>query len=87
MNCFAGNMLFVDLTKREISVEPLKQEWIDDYWGCWGLALRYYWEEVSPTVDPLSPENALVLMTGTLSGTLTPLSGRMCLVSKSPQSG
>jgi len=87
MNCFVDKILFVDLTSRQILTAPLNQEWIEDYWGCWGLALRYYWDEVSPTVDPLSPENVLVLMTGALSGTLTPLSGRMCLVSKSPQSG
>ena len=87
MNCYAGNMLFVDLTKRSVTVEPLREEWLDDYWGCWGLALRYYWEEVTPQVAPLAPENALVLMTGTLGGTLVPLTGRMCLVSKSPQTG
>lgn len=87
MNCYAGKMLFVDLTERQVTIEPLRQEWLRDYWGSWGLALRYYWEEVSPQVAPLAPENALVLMTGTLGGTLVPLSGRMCLVSKSPQTG
>lgn len=87
MNCYAGQILFVDLTEHCISAQPLNRDWLTDYWGCWGLALRYYWDEVSPDVNPLAPENSVVLMTGTLSGTLTPLSGRMCMVSKSPQTG
>lgn len=87
IHCYTGNILFVNLTTRTVTVRPLSQEWAEAFWGGWGLALRYYWEAVTPEVDPLAPENALVLMTGTLGGTLAPMSGRFCLVSKSPQTG
>jgi len=87
MNLYAGKLLVVDLTKKEISTEPLRQEWIRQYWGSWGLALRYYWDLVEPTVDPLSAENAIVIMTGPFSGTLVPLTSRLSLVSKSPHTG
>jgi len=87
MNLYAGKVLIVDLTVKRISKGPLREEWLKDYWGCWGLALRYYWELVSQEVDPLSPENVIVIMTGPFCGTLAPLSSRFCLVSKSPHTG
>ena len=87
MNLYAGQVLVVDLTKKKISTEPLHQEWVKEYWGSWGLALRYYWDLVKPEVDPLSAENAIVIMTGPFSGTLVPLTSRLALVSKSPHTG
>jgi aldehyde:ferredoxin oxidoreductase len=42
---------------------------------------------VDPKTDPLSADNALVIMTGPLCGTLAPTSSRVCLVSKSPHTG
>ena len=87
MNLYSGKLLIVNLTEMSISTEPLREEWLKEYWGCWGLALRYYWDLVSPEVDPLSPENAIVIMTGPFCGTLVPLTSRFCLVSKSPQTG
>lgn len=87
MHLYVGKMLVVDLTANKVTTEPLCQEWVNEYWGAWGLALRYFYNEVSPTVDPLSPENSIVIMTGPLSGTLAPLASRLCLVSKSPHTG
>lgn len=87
MNLYAGKLLVVDLTTGKISTEPLRQEWIRQYWGSWGMALRYYWDLVTPEVDPLSSENAIVIMTGPFSGTLVPLTSRLSLVSKSPHTG
>lgn len=87
MNLYVGKLLVVDLTKKKISTEPLCQEWIRQYWGSWGLALRYYWDAVDPEVDPLSANNVIVIMTGPFSGTLMPLTSRLSLVSKSPHTG
>jgi len=87
MNLYAGKMLIVDLTTNTVSKEPLRLDWAREYWGSWGLALRYYCDAVKPEVDPFSPENAVVIMTGPLGGTLVPLASRLCLVSKSPHTG
>jgi aldehyde:ferredoxin oxidoreductase len=87
MKLYTGKILVVDLTDKKVSTEPLREDWLKDYWGCWGLALRYYWELVSPTIDPLSPQNVIVIMTGPFCGTLVPTTSRFCLVSKSPQTG
>ncbi|MCF8068599.1 MAG: aldehyde ferredoxin oxidoreductase family protein [Desulfobacterales bacterium] len=87
MNLYKGKVLIVNLTDRSVKTEPLREEWKKDYWGCWGMALRYFYDEVSPDVDPMSPENAIVIMTGPLSGTNAPLTSRFCMVSKSPKTG
>lgn len=87
MNLYAGKILVVDLTTKRISTEPLRREWIRQYWGGWGMALRYYLDLVKPEVEPLSPGNAIVIMTGPFSGTLVPLTSRLSLVSKSPHTG
>jgi len=87
MNLYTGKVLKVDLTQKKIKVESLNKKFVRDFWGGWGLAGRYFWEEVSPQVNPLSPENAIVIMTGPLCGTLAPMTSRLCLVSKSPHTG
>ena len=87
MNLYAGKLLVVDLNTGQILKEPLRKDWIKAYWGCWGLAVRYYWDLVDPQVDPLSPENPVIIMTGPLGGTSAPMTARFNLVSKSPHSG
>jgi len=87
MGLYAGKMLIVDLTAQKVTTEPLRMDWVKEYWGSWGLALRYYYDAVSPDIEPLSPENVVIIMTGPLGGTLVPLASRLCLVSKSPHTG
>ena len=87
MNLYAGKILIVDLSNKSVETQPLNKEWLKKYWGSWGLAMRYYHDIVKADVDPLSPENAFVIMTGPFCGTLVPTSSRFCLVSKSPYTG
>jgi putrescine aminotransferase len=87
MNLYAGQVLHVDLTAREIRPESINKEWLKDYIGGWGLAVKYFCDKVDPKTDPLSADNALVIMTGPLCGTLAPTASRTCLVSKSPHTG
>ena len=83
-NLYAGQILHVDLTTREIQTQPINQNWVKDYIGGWGLAARYFYDLVDPKAEPLSADNAVVIMTGPLCGTLAPTASRLCLVSKSP---
>lgn len=87
MNLYAGQMLHVDLTTRKIQGRSINREWLKDYIGGWGLAVRYFYDIVDPKTDPLSSDNAIVIMTGPLCGTLAPTASRTCLVSKSPRTG
>jgi aldehyde:ferredoxin oxidoreductase len=62
-------ILRVDLSTGSIKTEPLNMEWAREYLGQRGLATKYFVEEVDPKVDPLSPENKLIMTTGPLTGT------------------
>jgi putrescine aminotransferase len=87
MNLYAGQVLHVDLGKGEVTPRTIEKKWLKDYVGGWGLGVKYFTELVPPETDPLSPDNAVVIMTGPLAGTLAPTSSRLCMISKSPQSG
>lgn len=84
---YAGRILHVDLSSGKTWTEPLKEELAKKYIGGIGLGMRLYLDHSKPGVDPLSPENPLVLATGPLSGSMVPTGGNgHAFVSKSPQS-
>ncbi len=77
-----GWILRVNLTQGEINREPLNREWAGQYLGQRGLATKYLFEEMDPAVDPLSPDNKLILATGPLTGTMASTGGRWSAVTK-----
>ena len=87
MNGFMGKILRVNLTDHTLSEEPLPEKEARLFLGGNGLATWYLFNEVKPGVDPLGPENKLIYMTGPLTGTISPSSGRFSAVAKSPQTG
>ncbi|MDF2546382.1 MAG: aldehyde ferredoxin oxidoreductase [Anaerosolibacter sp.] len=84
---YAGKVLRVNLKERSWKVEALDVEKAKKYIGGRGLGTKILTEEVSPEVEPLSPENKLIFITGPLSGTPTPTGGRYMVVTKSPLTG
>nr|VFK46227.1 MAG: phenylacetaldehyde:ferredoxin oxidoreductase [Candidatus Kentron sp. TC]VFK58829.1 MAG: aldehyde:ferredoxin oxidoreductase [Candidatus Kentron sp. TC] len=80
-------ILRVDLTNGACTTEPLDMEWAMQYLGQRGLATKYLVEEIRPTIDPLSPENKLIMTTGPLTGTMASTGGRYSVVTKSPLTG
>ena len=80
-------ILRVDLTKGTCKSEPLNMEWAQQYLGQRGLATKYFVEEVDPKVDPLSPENKMIMATGPLTGTPASTGGRYSVITKGPLTG
>ena len=80
-------ILRVNLTSGTCTAEPLNMEWAFDYLGSRGLASKYLVEEVDPKVDPLSPDNKLIMSTGPLTGTMASTGGRYTVVTKGPLTG
>ena len=78
------NVLRVNLTEGTCEKEPLNMEWAQAYLGQRGLASKYLVEEVEPRVEPLSPANKLIMVTGPLTGTMASTGGRYSVVTKSP---
>lgn len=84
---YMGKILRVDLTNSRISEEALREEDCKMFLGGSGLATKYLFDEVPKGADPLGPDNALIFMTGPLTGTESPSAGRYCVVTKSPLTG
>ncbi|MBM3142157.1 MAG: aldehyde ferredoxin oxidoreductase family protein [Chloroflexi bacterium] len=84
---YMGKILKVDLSKSNISEEVPPEDARKMFLGGSGLATKYLFDEVPKGADPLGPENALIFMTGPLTGTESPSAGRYCVVSKSPLTG
>jgi aldehyde:ferredoxin oxidoreductase len=84
---YMGKICRVNLTKKEISYEDLKERDVIRFMGCSGYAAKILWDELEPHVDPLSEQNKIVFATGPLSGTLCPSGGSYELCFKSPLTG
>jgi aldehyde:ferredoxin oxidoreductase len=76
----------IDLTTETVTYEPLNEEDVRKYIGARGLGVKYVLDN-GPQVEPFSPDNLLCVMTGPLSGTEVKMSGRLCVVTKSPLTG
>lgn len=84
---WAGRILRVDLSTGTCTIEPLREEWAREFVGGRGLAARYLFEELDPTVDAFDPANVLIFVTGPLTGTNTSCGSRYMVVTKSPLTG
>lgn len=84
---YAGRVLHVDLSSGKTQVEPLNEDYAKKYIGGIGLGIRMWLDNSKAGVDPFSPENPLILVTGPIAGTVWPTGGNgHAFVSKSPQS-
>ena len=82
---YAGRILRINLSSGKITTEPLKEEIAKKYIGGIGLGIRLLIDNSRPGIDPLSPENLLILTTGPFSGTIAPTGGNgHAFVAKSP---
>ena len=79
-----GKILRVNLTREKISeVDTMK--YARKFIGGRGIAAAIAWEELKPEIDAFDPENKLIIMTGPLTGTLAPTSGRIVFAGIAPQ--
>ncbi|NIO09571.1 MAG: aldehyde:ferredoxin oxidoreductase, partial [Deltaproteobacteria bacterium] len=79
-----GQLLRVNLSKKGISKEDLREDLARDFVGGVGLSARILYDELPPKIDPLGPQNKLVMMTGPVNGTLIPAASRSSVCAKSP---
>jgi aldehyde:ferredoxin oxidoreductase len=84
---YMGKILRVNLSTAKITEEFPDESVLKMFLGGSGLATKYLFEEVRKGIDPLGPENKLIFMTGPLTGTPSPSTGRYVVVAKSPLTG
>ncbi|MEH7416414.1 aldehyde ferredoxin oxidoreductase family protein [Neobacillus drentensis] len=83
---FKNKEVLVDLTSGTVDYRAINEEDAKKYIGGRGLGVKYVLDN-GPEVEPLSADNILCFMTGPVTGTRSSMSGRLCVVTKSPLTG
>ncbi|MBS4021028.1 MAG: aldehyde ferredoxin oxidoreductase family protein [Dethiobacter sp.] len=81
---YAGNILRINLTTGSITKEELPVDEAKAFIGGRGLGGKMLAAEIPAGTDPLGPENKIFFITGPLTATSAPTSGRYMVVTKSP---
>ncbi|MBO3804066.1 MAG: aldehyde ferredoxin oxidoreductase family protein [Candidatus Brockarchaeota archaeon] len=84
---YRGKMLRVDLSLAKGAVHELPESVLKKYLGGRGLCAKLYYDEIPPSVEPLSPQNKLIFATGPLTGTAVFGGSKCALSTKSPCTG
>jgi aldehyde:ferredoxin oxidoreductase len=84
---YTGKILRVNLTDKMAKEEELPLDVAKDYIGGAGFGIKYLYDEVPASADPLGPENKLIFASGPFSGTTIPCASRMAVTAKSPLTG
>jgi aldehyde:ferredoxin oxidoreductase len=79
---WTGKLLRVNLTTGTHQIDDLRSDWAKAFVGGRGLAAKYLYEEMDPTVDALSPDNKMIFATGPLTGTNVACGARYMVVTK-----
>lgn len=80
-------ILKIDLTTGKTEEYVIPEQWERDFLGGASLAARILYERLTPGLDPLAPDSPLLFMTGPLTGTSGPTTGRFVICGKSPATG
>jgi aldehyde:ferredoxin oxidoreductase len=79
-----GKILEVDLTLGKTRDLAVPEETFRRYLGGRGLGARLLFDWLPDGVDPLSPDNLLIFLTGPLTGSMATGSSKFVVVTKSP---
>ncbi|MFC2072873.1 aldehyde ferredoxin oxidoreductase family protein [Chloroflexota bacterium] len=80
---WTGQRLKVYLTEGKIVKEPLSEELRLNYLGGRGINSKTLFDELKPGIDPLSPDNIIMVGVGPFNGTAVPASARWTVTAKS----
>jgi len=83
-NGYNGKILRVDLTTKQISVEEHDEVWYRTYMGGGCMGAYYLLNEMEKGVDPLSPDNLLIMAPSIMTGAPAAGLSRHAVVTKSP---
>jgi len=86
---YFGRILHIDMSNGSSTFEAIDDEFIDKYVGGRGFAVKLLWDNLAKheRIDPLGPENMLVVAPGPLTGVYLPSSGKNSFASISPVTG
>jgi aldehyde:ferredoxin oxidoreductase len=80
-------ILKLDLPTGKTEEYRIPEAWQREFLGGASLAARILYEHLTAELDPLAPEAPLLFLTGPLTGTSGPTTGRFVICGKSPATG
>ena len=87
MGGYGEKILEIDLSTGKIETRKIKEQDQKKFVGGSGLAAKIFFDSFDSGADPLSSENALIVMTGPVVGTQFPGTSRFAVCGKSPLTG
>lgn len=84
---FEGRVLSVNLSNSRHDQSRIDADILTRYIGGRGLGSYLALNQIPTHVDPLSPDNLLIFLTGPLTGTPFPGTGKFVVVTRSPATG
>jgi aldehyde:ferredoxin oxidoreductase len=82
-----GRILEIDLSAGKWKFLPYPDDLLWKYLSGRGFNVQYLYNHMPPDVDPLGPDNILLLSCGLLTGTAAPASARLHINARSPLTG
>lgn len=87
MKGYTNKMLVINLSDKRSEVHQIPEEWLRDYVGGEGTAVRLLYDHIKTDKDPLDEDQPIIFSTGPLTATSVPSSGRWDVVYYSPATG
>jgi len=87
MSTLTGRLLRINLNDSSYGKEEIPRRHITRFISARGLGAKYLYDELAPALNPLSPDNKLVLLIGALGGTGLQGFSKWAVMSKSPLTG
>jgi len=84
---YGGKIIRVNLTEQKIEKRDLDRQLAREWLGGRGFIAKILYDELPKGVDPLGPENKLIMAVGPLSGTFWPSAAKIVFGTKSPLTG
>lgn len=87
MKGWTGNILRINLSSKTAKKETYSEEFAKKWVGGRGFAVKILWDELKPGIDPLGPDNKLIVALGPIAGIPAPNTGKTVVAAKSPLTG
>ncbi len=78
---------YIDLTSSKFKIKTISKSLRNQFLGGRGINMYHLYHQIAPGIDPLGPENVLLIGTGLLTGIPALGAGRCDIAAKSPLTG
>jgi aldehyde:ferredoxin oxidoreductase len=87
MKGWTGQILRVNLTTKTFKKETFGEDFAHKWLGGRGFAVKTLFDELTPGIDPLGPDNKFIVALGPIAGIPAPNTGKAIVAGKSPLTG